>query len=37
MIRGQDGARIKFKGEEEFIPHGKSNVFFEAWSFNNQM
>ena len=37
MIRGQDGARIKFKGEEEFIPSEKSNVFFEACRAGDQI
>ena len=36
-LGGQDGARIKFKGEEEFIPHDKSNVFFEACRAGDQI
>jgi hypothetical protein len=36
-LGGQDGAHIKFKGEEEFIPHDKSNVFFEACRAGDQI
>lgn len=36
-LGGQDGARIKFKGEEEFIPSEKSNVFFEACRAGDQI
>lgn len=36
-LGGEDGARIKFKGEEEFIPHEESNVFFEACRAGDQI
>lgn len=34
---GRDGAYIKFKGEEEFVPHDESNVFFEACRMGEQI
>lgn len=36
-LGGQDGARIKFKGEEEFTPSKKSKVFFEACRAGDQI
>lgn len=36
-LGGEDGAYIKFKGEEEFVPHDKSNIFFEACRAGDQI
>lgn len=36
-LGGKDGDRIKFKGEKEFIPSEKSNVFFEACRCGDQI